>query len=74
MTRFGRPVLILGALMALMMVTLWAPGGPTPAHASITPPLIIKSFSPTSIPQGGTSTLTITLANPDAGAFLTGGA
>jgi len=49
----------------------------TPATSSLTvtlaPPLVAKSFTPASIPVGGTSTLTILLTNPNAVA-LTGAA
>ena len=36
------------------------------------PPTISKAFSPTSIAVGGTSTLTLTITNPNGGAALTG--
>jgi opacity protein-like surface antigen len=36
------------------------------------PPIIAKSFAPSSIPLGGTSVLTITINNPNASATLTG--
>jgi uncharacterized repeat protein (TIGR01451 family) len=37
-----------------------------------TPPTIAKSFSPASVPAGGTSTLTFTLTNPNQNDALTG--
>jgi uncharacterized repeat protein (TIGR01451 family) len=36
------------------------------------PPSIVKSFNPTSVPLGGTSTLTLTITNPNASLPLTG--
>ncbi len=39
---------------------------------SLLPPSIAKSFSPSSIPVGGTSTLTLIITNPNAGLALTG--
>jgi uncharacterized repeat protein (TIGR01451 family) len=45
------------------------------ANASLTvvaPPTIVKGFSPSTIPQGGTTTLTFTLTNPNTTVALTG--
>lgn len=59
--------------------TVEAGGNPTPANAGLvvrTPgaPTVQKAFSPTTINQGGVSTLTITLGNPNAtAATLTAG-
>jgi uncharacterized repeat protein (TIGR01451 family) len=39
---------------------------------AVDPPTITKSFSPTTIPLNGTSTLTLTLANPNPSTALTG--
>ncbi|MDP1546138.1 MAG: SdrD B-like domain-containing protein, partial [Anaerolineales bacterium] len=39
---------------------------------NIMPPVISKSFSPNPIAEGGTSTLTITITNPNGGVALTG--
>jgi uncharacterized repeat protein (TIGR01451 family) len=47
----------------------------TPASATLTvaaPPTVMKAFSPALITPGGTSTLTITLSNPNSGLNLTG--
>ncbi|MDD5543529.1 MAG: hypothetical protein PHX83_10190 [Acidobacteriia bacterium] len=49
--------------------------GTTSNTATITvvaPPTIAKAFSPTSIPSGGTSTITFTLTNPNSGVALSG--
>ncbi|WP_201397133.1 IPTL-CTERM sorting domain-containing protein [Alicycliphilus denitrificans] len=51
--------------------TVEAGGNPTPANAGLVvrapgAPTVQKAFSPTTINQGGVSTLTITLGNPNA--------
>ena len=55
-----------------------ATGGPTTAiqftESLISNPTISKAFSPTSIVAGGTSMVTLTLTNPNAGISLTGAA
>jgi uncharacterized repeat protein (TIGR01451 family) len=51
-------------------------GGPgNTASATITvalPPVIAKAFTPSSIPVGGTSTLSVTITNPNSNVGLTG--
>lgn len=44
-------------------------GSPASATLNVQPVGITKAFSPTSIPAGGTSTLTITLQNPTGSAY-----
>jgi uncharacterized repeat protein (TIGR01451 family) len=39
---------------------------------TVAPPSIAKTFSPTSIPAGGVSTITLTITNPNATTALTG--
>ncbi len=55
-----------------------ATGGTTPSvqfiESLISAPTISKTFSPTSISAGGTSTVTLTLSNPNTGISLTGAA
>ncbi|MGH9822929.1 MAG: immunoglobulin domain-containing protein, partial [Blastocatellia bacterium] len=38
----------------------------------VSPPSVTKSFNPTTIPVGGTSTITLTITNPNTGVTLTG--
>ena len=53
-----------------------ATGGTTPSvqfvESLVSDPTISKAFNPTSIIAGGTSTVTLTLTNPNAGLSLTG--
>jgi hypothetical protein len=52
------------------LVLIWSAGASAQA---LTPPTISKAFNPTTIPWGGSSTVTLTLSNSNATA-LTGGA
>jgi uncharacterized repeat protein (TIGR01451 family) len=59
----GRALALTGAVtMDSNVVTLSACAVPPAGHI---PPALAKDFSPASIPALGTSTLTITLSNPD---------
>ncbi len=44
----------------------------TATLTTVAPPSITKAFSPTSIPVGGVSTITLVITNPNASAALTG--
>jgi hypothetical protein len=57
-----------GLLLSVLMAAL---AFPATALAG-TPPSITSSFTPSSIPKGGTSTLSFTIANTDSGTSLTG--
>ena len=60
----------------LNLLPCTATGGATPSiqfvESLVNAPTISKAFSPTGIIAGGTSTVTLTLANPNAGLSLTG--
>jgi uncharacterized repeat protein (TIGR01451 family) len=61
----------------LNLLPCTATGGATPniqfIESLLTVPTVTKAFNPGSIPAGGTSTVTLTLTNPNTGVSLTGG-